>query len=35
MKLEYNLFAVNPRKYMVLDHEFKIGKVEEVEIKII
>jgi len=35
MKLEYNLFAVNPRKYMVLDHEFKIGKVEEIEIKII
>ncbi len=35
MKLEYNLFAVNPRKYMMTDHEFKIGKPEEIEINII
>jgi hypothetical protein len=35
MKVEYNLFAVNPRKYMILNHEFEIGKPEDIEIKII
>lgn len=35
MKIEYNLFAVNPRKYLSIDHGFKIGKPEEIVIKLI
>jgi hypothetical protein len=35
MKIEYNLFAVNPRKYLTMDHKFKICKPEEIVIKIL
>lgn len=35
IKVEYNIFTVNPRKYMEIDREFHIGKPEDIEVKFV
>ncbi len=34
LKIEYNIYVVNPIKYLELDKEFEIGKIEEIEVNI-
>lgn len=35
IKIEYNIFAVNPRKYMGIDREFVIGRLEDIEVRLV
>lgn len=35
LKIEYNIFTVNPRKYTGMDREFNIGKPEDIEVKFV
>lgn len=35
LKVEYNIFTVNPRKYMGMDRGFNIGKPEDIEVKFV
>ena len=35
IKIEYNIFAVNPRKYMGMNRTFNIGKLEDIEVKLV
>jgi len=35
LKIEYNIFAVNPRKYIGMDRSFNIGKLEDIVVKFV
>lgn len=35
LKIEYSIFAVNPRKYMGIDRDFIIGKPKDIEVKFV
>lgn len=35
LKIEYNVFTVNPRRYTGMDREFNIGKPEDVEVRFV